>query len=310
MSGMPAPALTPDEVMAELAAALPKDYRSQVIIIGSLAAGHHFFSGDAERSIRTKDIDCMFTPHAKAVAAAVQVTEGLLDADWRPRTTGEWTAPGDAQTPDDRLPLIRLEPPRDEGAAGWFLGLLGAPDGGLQQTKRFHRVPTRLGHYAICSFNYLALAEWRPIETPYGVRIARPEMMALANLLHHPKIGPELIKGTEFKRSNKDLGRVLALAWLTAYRDRREGTDELAAWAPRMAEALRERFPARAQSLAHGAGSGLRELIGSAGDRDEALRICNLGLLSSMEVSRDAFVATGRRVIDQVIEPLAASFQI
>ena len=47
----------------------------------------------------------------------------------------------------------------------------------------------------------------------------------------------------------------------------------------------------------------------SAGDRDEALGICNRGLLSSMEVGRDAFLAIGQRVIQQVIEPLADGFK-
>ena len=218
-------ALTPSAVLAEIAAALPKDCRSQVIIIGSLAAGYHFFADDAERSIRTKDVDCMFSPHAKAVAAAGEVTQRLLDAQWRARETGEWSAPGTAETPDDKFPLIRLHPPRDSGEAGWWLELLGAPEEASPRDKAFHRVQIGRDHFAICSFSYLALTEWNPIETPHGIRIARPEMMALANLLHHPKIGPELIKGTEEKRSNKDLGRVLALAWLTAERDRREGTE-------------------------------------------------------------------------------------
>ena len=302
-------ALTPDAVLAEIAAALPEDCRSQVIIIGSLAAGYHFFAGDAQRSIRTKDVDCMFSPHATAVAAAGEVTQRLLDAQWRARETGEWAAPGTAETPDDKLPLIRLYPPRDSDEVGWWLELLGAPEEHSPRDKAFHRVQIGHEHFAICSFSYLAFAEWNPIETPYGVRIARPEMMALANLLHHPKIGPELIKGTEEKRSNKDLGRVLALAWLTAERDRREGTEELASWGDRMADALRRRFPDRAAGLARSAGSGLRDLMASAGDRDEALGICNRGLLSSMEVGRDAFLAIGQRVIQQVIEPLAESFE-
>ena len=76
-----------------------------------------------------------------------------------------------------------------------------------------------------------------------------------------------------------------------------------------MADALRVRFPDRTGRLAQGAGSGLRELMTSAGDRDEALGICNRGLLSSMEVGRDAFLAIGHRVIQQVIEPLADGFK-
>jgi hypothetical protein len=212
-------------------------------------------------------------------------------------------------TPDDKLPMIRLEPPGPDGGADWFVELLGAPDENSEQAKTFHRVQTSIGHFAICSFNYLALAEWKPIETKHGVRIARPEMMALANMLHHPKIGPELITGTMNKRSNKDLGRVLALAWLTAEQDRRNGTEELDSWPERMADALRARFAGRAKQLAQSAGSGLRELMASDGDRDEALSICNKGLLASMEVGRETFVAMGRRVIQQVVEPLSEAAQ-
>lgn len=308
MTPLPAP-LTPEAVVARIAAALPADCRQEVIVVGSLAAGYHFFAGDGQRGIRTKDVDCMFSPHARAVAAACEVTERLLAAAWQPRTEGEWGKPGNSSTPDDRLPMIRLKPPGTEGETTWFLELLGAPEHSSGQPKAFHRVQTSIGDFAICSFHFLALAEWKPMLTPHGLHIARPEMMALANMLHHPAIGPELIAGTTEKRSNKDLGRVLALAWLTAERDRREGTDELDAWADRMADALRDRLPDRARNLALGAGTGLRELMASDGDRDEALAICNRGLLASMEVGRDAFAAVGRRVNQQVIEPLANAAQ-
>ena len=215
--------LTPDEVMAQIAAALPDDCRANVIIIGSLAAGYHFFAGDGRRSVRTKDVDCMFSPHAKAVGAASPVTERLLASSWQPRTEGAWAEPGHAGTPEHQLPMIRLKPPVTDGGAGWFLELLGAPDEGSDEAKSFHRVQTSIGHFALCSFNHLALAEWEPGETRHGLRIARPEMMALANLLHHPAIGLDLIAGTTTKRSNKDLGRVLALAWLAAEQDRPHG---------------------------------------------------------------------------------------
>ena len=297
--------LSPEAVMARLANALPDDCRPNVIIVGSLAAGYHFFSDDANRSIRTKDVDCMFSPHAKAVAAAGLVAKRLLEADWQPRQEGDWAKPGSESTPDDKLPLIRLTPPGADGGVDWFLELLGAPDGHSEQAKTFHRVQTQNGHFAICSYSFLSLAEWNPIETKHGLRVARPEMMALANMLHHPTIGSELIKGTTTKRSNKDLGRVIALAWLTAERDRRNGAEELDEWSVRMADALREHFGSRAELLAKGAGTGLRELIASAGDLDQALSSCNTGLLASMEVDRTAFLATARRFVQIVVEPLA-----
>ena len=296
--------ISPEDVMRQIAEALPSARRPNVIIIGSLAAGYYFFAGDGQRSIRTKDVDCMFSPYASAVAAAEDVTEQLLAAAWEERTEGGWGKPGDANTPEAQLPLVRLKPPGDRGGADWFLELLGAPDGSTEQSKSFHRVRTSAGHFALCSFNYLALAEWQPIETNHGLHIARPEMMALANMLHHPAIAPDLMAGTVTKRSNKDLGRVLALAWLASEQDGRNNTAHFEAWADHMGDALCERFPARAKQLALGAGAGIHALMASDADRDEALHICNRGLLASLEVGRDAFAATGRRFIQLVVEPL------
>jgi hypothetical protein len=296
--------LSPEEVLKQIAEALPEGCREHVIIIGSLAAGYYYFSGDPERSIRTKDVDCMFSPHAKAVSAAGTVTEQLLKANWAPKAGGEWSTPGTDETPEDKLPMIRLQPPGDRGSADWFLELLGAPDTQAQDAKTFRRVQTTMGHFAICSFNFLALAEWQPILTTLGVRIARPEMMALANMLHHPAIRPELIKGTTDKRSNKDLGRVLALAWLTQELDVRKETDTLSEWPNAMAIAFQEKFPDRAKELALGAGDGIVALLQSPADMNQALAICNRGLLASLEVGGPGFAAIGRRFLQSVIDPL------
>jgi hypothetical protein len=134
-------------------------------------------------------------------------------------------------------------------------------------------------------------------------------MMALANLLHHPVIRPETMSGDHFrgrtiKRSNKDLGRVLALAYLARERDLRDARDELGEWHTHMAAALREFFPHKAHELASVAGNGLRALLDSQGDLEEAITTCSLGLLASMEVGSEALRATGRRVLAEVIEPL------
>lgn len=160
--------------------------------------GYHFFSGDGSKGIRTKDIDCMFSPHAKAVASAIQVTEQLLQANWSQRKGTEWSNPGGPDVPADKLPMVRLQPPT---ASEWFIELLGAPDTYQPDApmKQYHAVKTSAGYFSICSFGFLALAEW---------------------------------------------------------------------------------------------------------DLDQALTICIIGLLASMEVGRAAFAATGRRVIAEVIESL------
>jgi hypothetical protein len=302
--------LSPSEVLAQVAGALPSDVRGNVIIIGSLAAGYHFFAGDGARAIRTKDVDCLFSPHSKAIVAATEVTDQLIKADWRLREDTKWGQPGKQGDPDDELPMVRLRPP-GETASPWFLELLSAPPAFEPGApgKKLRRVETSIGHFAICSFDFLALAEWQPLETAQGVRIARPEMMALANLLHHPVVADTLIDGTDYKRSNKDLGRVLALALLTSRRDRRDGTQEMEAWPGRMWSALKDKFGDEAPRLATQAGAGLRSLLANPADLDQALRIANLGLLASLEVSMEAFRATGARFLAEVIEELEAMTQ-
>lgn len=169
--------------------------------------------------------------------------------------------------------------------------------------RAYERLATARGHFALCSFRFLALAEEDPIRTEFGIAIARPEMMALANLLHHPNIGAETIDGTSWKRANKDLGRVLALAHLATARDE----DALLGWHGRWLAALKKRFPKEWRKLGARAGVGLRALLASAPDLEQATRICNLGLLARLNVSPRNLEATGKRLLQDAIEPLEAA---
>ena len=71
---------------------------------------------------------------------------------------------------------------------------------------------------------------------------------------------------------------------------------ELEALSGRWMDALTGKYPNRATALALAAGSGLRQLLSSEEDMDQTTLTCNLGLLSSMEVTRD--------MLAEVIEPL------
>lgn len=170
--------------------------------------------------------------------------------------------------------------------------------------KKIQAIDTAHGTFALCSSDFLALAEWHPQATKVGLRIARPEMMALANMLHHPTITDTRIADTHWKRANKDLGRVLALAHLTIQRDRRNGTEVLGEWPANMWAALQEKFGPDAQSLAVRAGAGIRELIRNESDLDQAVRIANLGLLASMDLGVRELLATARRLEAEVMEEL------
>jgi len=292
--------ISPKGVIAEVAASVPSECLGNIVIVGSLAAGHRFFSGDAEQYlIQTKDVDCVIRPRIAALSAGKEVTEHLFDGGWKYHPTEEFPEPGKAG--DEKLPVVRLTPPT---GGGWFLELLTVPENEEDFGRRYLTVETGHGHFSLCSFGGIALAEFDPLPTPEGIAIARPEMMALSNMLHHPEIGEErmsgLFVGRSIKRSNKDLGRVLALAYL----DERRDANALMDWTTSWEAGLRKCFPETWKEKAGHAGNGIRALLDSPDDLEEAVHTCQYGLLASMSPSHGVLQAAGARLVADAIEPL------
>jgi hypothetical protein len=291
--------VSPAKAIARVADAVPLAVRGNIVIIGSLAAGYQLLRDAPAHQVRTKDVDCVISPRIAAVQKAPQLTEALLAHGWRPLATGKHATPGDAATPDDELPAVRLYPPQ---STDWFIELMTVPESEAERGKHWTRIALSNGeHYGLPSFTFTALATWAAEETEYGISCARPEMMALANLLEHPSIRPDTIAGSlfvegEIKRSNKDLGRALAIAHLTP-------ADVVEQWPQTWRDGLEACFPRTWRELAVRAGDGLRALLASPGDLQEAVFTCNTGLLANRNVDADMLRITAERLLAFVVAP-------
>jgi hypothetical protein len=294
----PSHEVNPTEVIVRIAGAIPESVRHNVVLAGSLAAAYHLLSKPGHGAIRTKDADALLSPREAVLAAAANIVNELLAAGWKRREGPHFREPGDESIPVEKLPVVRLHPP---GESAWFLELLATPESGQGSVKEWLRVTTSAGDFAVPSFRFMQLVDFRPAEGPGGLHIARLEMMALANLLSHPKIETatmsEPIGNRTIKRSNKDLGRVLAMA-------RQLDDRVLTGWPGLWQEALKVRFPGEWRDLAARCGGGLRELLNESNmeNIEEARHTCEYGLLASRPPTIEQLRATGHRFLQDVID--------
>jgi len=291
--------VAPAIILEQIAAQIPSDCRANMTIVGSLAVGYHFFGTDRAQMMRTKDADCLISPRLRAVVAGTAITERLFEEHWRFRATEEWPAPGDDSTPEANLPAVRLNPP---DSSDWFVELLTVPETSAQRGLQFLRIETAFGHFGLPSFGFIGLATFESTQTPFGIYVAHPTMMALANLLEHQVVtGIRAPFGDrQIKRANKDLGRVLAIARLSIGIDE----DALVSWPAHWSRALRDQFPTEWHEHASGVGIGIRQLLDSPEDLEEAQFTCEFGLLASKPPSVEQLRLVGLRLLQDAVEPL------
>ncbi len=289
--------INPAEIFERVARTLPTDLHRNVLVVGSLAAAYHHRERLGAPAVNTKDADVVVHP-AGAISECVEVARRLIDSGWK-RTDKCFAQP--SAEPRNELRAIRLEPPEH---TDFFVELLGLPEPGEREAKIW--TPCRLddGWYGIPSFRFMRLLVENRRDTSLGIQYASPELMALANLLAHPRLGTdtmsEPIGGRTILRSAKDLGRVLALARLDP-----NGVED---WLTPWEHALRTHFEREAAELAQRVGDGLAELLKDQGALEQALHTTNFGLLGGLNVTAAQLRIEGERLLVDVVEPLWSRF--
>jgi hypothetical protein len=285
--------LDPVALFRRLCNDLPADLRGDVFVTGSLAAAYAYKVRLGGQGVNTKDADLLVHP-AGNVDGARGMAERLLRIGWRP--TAQCRPLPELPADTGLLWAIRLMPP---GSGDYFVEFLNVP--GEEQAAPKVWIPVRVGGgwYGLPSFKFMGVTSWNRRTSDEGIEYAAPEMMALSNLLSHPVVSDVEIESGEFRglrRCAKDLGRVLALAYLA-------GRDETELWPDRWREGLERSFPRTWRAHAGRAGAGLREMLADDDVMEEARRTTESGLLAGMGLNFLALRGVGERLLADAIEP-------
>lgn len=286
--------LDPAKLFKKLAKDIPAHLHQHLIVTGSLAAAYHFRTMLQGRAVNTKDADLIIHPSGD-ITSCRHMANHLLQNGWR-RTDQCYAQK--SKHPIRTLRAIRLFPPK---SSDYFIEFLNLPKASQTQAKQWLPIKLEDGWYGLPSFRFMKLVAHDRLTSSAGIQYASPAMMALANLLSHPVVGTDRIVSGDMNgilRSAKDLGRVIALAHLTG----RENTE---LWLASWAKAIRKCFPKGYKQLARQAGTGLTELLNDKNALAEAWQTTKIGLLSGLGVTSTILQSTGKRLLVDVIEPLA-----
>ena len=239
-------------LLQRVADKVPQGLRPNVVVIGSIATAWAFRDVSGTSSVATKDIDLLLRPAVDAVMTAESLGRALLDEGWQPQFTHD-RVPGTAETLVDDLPALRLSPPGGED--GWFVELLAEPPGNQTHRKHWRRFMTPVGAFGLPSFRYMPVAVHGAEQTPFGLRVARPACMALANLLEHADPDRTAISSLPGQppRFTKDVGRAISLWWLAG----QQSVLAAEAWRQAWDEALTAHYPEKTGEMKGVAGVGL-----------------------------------------------------
>ncbi len=285
--------LDPKILFERIANDIPTALHENLIVTGSLAAAYQFHAKLEGNAVNTKDADLVVHP-AGQEKSCVEMTMRLLEIGWT--RTEQCHAQVDRE-PVDQLRAIRLYPPN---SSDYFIEFLNVPQIGQQAAREWIPVKLNDGWYGLPSFRFMGVVEHGCIRSEVGIDYASPAMMALANLLSHPRVGKDRMESGPFRgllRAAKDMGRIIALAFLT-------GRDDTETWVPLWTDAIEKSFPQEIQSLAATFGDGLRELIQDQDALNDAHKTTDVGLLSGMNVTPANLKATGARLLADVVEPV------
>lgn len=274
--------LDPQAVFSRLHDDLPRSLHRHFIVVGSLAAAFHFRTALEGRAINTKDADIVITP-AGEVDACQKMANRLLKLGWTHRRS------------EHSPPFIRLHP---KNSTDYFIEFLGLPKRGQRVAKTIIRVDLRDGWYGVPCFRFMGLTNEGALRSKEGIRYAAPSMMALANLLSHRSVGTQrmasLIEGRSILRSSKDLGRVLALAWLS-------GREQVQSWFDQWNDAMDKWFPSQRSAVLR----GLKDLLGDPGAFEEAWFTTRFGLLQGKNVSEKQLRSVAEQLVSDWSESLS-----
>lgn len=249
--------LDADALLWRVAERIPTELRSNIVVIGSIATAWAFRDVAHTAMVATKDIDLLLRPSVSAVTTAEALGKQLLGEGWQPRFPNGMT-PGTPLTPTGDLPALRVAPPGGEG--GWFVELLCEPSQEQVARKQWHRFRTPQGDFGLPSFRYMPVAIHAALESPQGLRVARPANMALAHLLEHADPDRTPIAGLPGNppRFVKDVGRAVALWWLAG----QQSPLATRVWSGQWSDALQNLFPEAVGQHRAQARAGLSALTG------------------------------------------------